>query len=66
MQGCTLHVSHGWSFNAGGMMDQSEAARAWAKIQAYIRCGHPEKVEPWARMLIEWWESEGVPIEKEI
>lgn len=41
-------------------MDRTEAARAWAKVLAYIACGRPEKARPWAEQLLAWWRSEGV------
>jgi hypothetical protein len=41
-------------------MDRTEAARAWAKVLAYIACGKPELARPWALKLVQWWTAAGV------
>lgn len=41
-------------------MDRVEAARAWAKVLAYIGCGKPQLAKPWAEALIKWWTEAGV------
>jgi hypothetical protein len=41
-------------------MDRVEAARAWAKVLAYIACGKPDLARPWAEKLLAWWQAEGV------
>jgi len=41
-------------------MTHVEAARAWAKVLAYIACGKPQLARPWAEQLIAWWTKAGV------
>jgi hypothetical protein len=41
-------------------MDRTEAARALAKIAAYIACGQPAKARPYAEALMAWWRKAGV------
>jgi hypothetical protein len=41
-------------------MDRVEAARAWAKVLAYIACGKPQAAKPWAEALLTWWREAGV------
>lgn len=41
-------------------MDLVEAARAWAKVMAYIRCGKPQMARPFAERLVAWWKEAGV------
>lgn len=44
----------------GSYMDLVEAARAWAKVMAYIRCGKPQMARPFAERLVAWWKEAGV------
>lgn len=41
-------------------MTHTDAARAWAKVLAYIACGKPQLARPWAQQLVTWWTAAGV------
>lgn len=38
-------------------MDRNEAARAIAKVFAYLACGKPEQARQYARQLISWLQT---------
>lgn len=43
-------------------MSLQEAAHHWAKVQAFIACGKPEKAKPHAKALVKFWESQDVDV----